>query len=357
MDEENTDEHSEGITRRVFARQAFMLGLGVLAGGTNALAMPYNEQRERPERKLKGKLSFVHGENEPLSPDLAENADQPFYTASLIKLVTLACVFEDIKAGKLDWDDKIKVSNRAMTMSEHTSWHKELTVREACEMAGSISLNDATIALAEHLGRGGPPTSYVTDKKSVEQEQQFVTERMMPLVERLGMDNTQCVNATGFPVYSRREARNYFRTMEDEPNNQSTLQDMAILTSHILDEYPEFMDVFSVPHVDMYAQRPTKIYSSNLLLPGNKRSSAEPCDGVIGMKTGFINASNHHLICVKEVDGAKIVSMTIGSAYKDRASEQRAALDAAVEAYQNRPQHEADPVFGPQPLDPNHIPS
>ena len=338
MDEEHNQEEGFSRSRRDFAKKALAFGLGVYAVGPAAFAQESSDemQDKTPITRLSGHYAFVHGEDQPIHPDLSENADKVFYTASLIKLVTLAAIFEDVRSGKMDWNDKIKVSNRAMNMSEHTSWYQELSVRDACEMAGSISLNDAAMALAERLGAGAPTTGYVTDKMSRELEQKCVTERMMPLVKDLGMHDTLCANATGFPIYSKAEARNHFRSMGDLPNSHSTMKDMAILASHILSEYPDYVDVFSVPYVDMYAQKPTKIYSSNLLLPGNNRNSAEPYDGVFGMKTGFINASNHNLICLKEVDDKTIVSITIGSKQREQVKDQTAAMDNAVEAFQSR---------------------
>ncbi len=339
---DSEDEQNGLITRRTFARQAFLASIGTLVSGPSAFGLPspFEDAGELnddiPQRRLKGTHAFIHGEDEPLSADLSVNADKKFYTASLIKLVTLACMFEDVCDGKISWDDEIKVSNRAMRMSSQTSWFPNLTVRQACENAGSASLNDAAIAIAEHLGKHDAVSGYITDRKSIALEQHFVENRMNPLVKALGMSDTLCANATGFPIYSAREIRGGRKSMTDMPNNYSTLNDLQKLTTHILSEYPEFMDVFSMPYVMMHAKKPTKIYTTNMLLPGNKKSKAEPYEGVIGMKTGFINASHSHLICAKEIDGKTLVSMTIGSKPSERVADQRAAMDRAVQAYEDR---------------------
>lgn len=343
MDHESDEQQNGLITRRTFARQAFLASIGTIVSGPAAFGLPSkfedaNEQNEDvPERRLKGTHAFIHGEDGPLSTDLSVNADKKFYTASLIKLVTLACMFEDVCDGKLSWDDEIKVSNRAMRMSRHTSWFPKLTVRQACENAGSVSLNDAAIAIAEHLGKHDAVSGYITDRKSIALEQHFVENRMNPLIKTLGMNDTLCTNATGFPQYSAREIRGGRKRMTDMPNNYSTLNDMQKLTAHIMSEYPECMEVFSVPYVMMHSKKPTKIYTTNMLLPGNKKSKAEPYEGVIGMKTGFINASGSHLICAKEIDGKTLVSMTIGSKTSERVADQSAAMDRAVQAYEDRP--------------------
>ncbi|PCJ97771.1 MAG: hypothetical protein COA45_08775 [Zetaproteobacteria bacterium] len=343
MGDRREDDVGFASSRRSFLKGASVLGVSALASGFSLFSQEaYGTQGlVVPTRNLVGHRAYVHGENEALSADLSVNADEVFYNASLTKLVTLARVFEEIDSGNLDWNDKIRVSSHAIIQSSHRAEFEELTVRQACEMAGSASLNDAAIALAERVSAQKNITLGLTRSQSIALENIFVHDHMMPLVQSLGMDNTLCTNATGLPLYSVRDKKNGYETME-LPNNYSTLNDMAKITSHILSEYSDYMDVFAQPFVSVNTFR-SRMHNGNLLLPDNEKKGADPYDGVVGMKSGFINASGHHLICVKENEGKTIVSMTIGSNGSDRAEDQRRILDLAVGTYKARSalQHEA----------------
>ncbi|PCJ03172.1 MAG: hypothetical protein COB14_00110 [Alphaproteobacteria bacterium] len=332
-----------GLSRRFFLKGASVLSVSALTSGLSLFPDTALGAQKLivPTRNLVGHHAYVHGENEALSPELSAYADEVFYNASLTKLVTLAKVFEEIDSGRLDWNDKIRVSERAIYQSSHRAEFEELSVRQACEMAGSASLNDATIALAERIAAQENITRQLTQRQSKALENIFVRKHMMPLVQSLDMKNTLCTNATGLPLYSVKDKKNGYETME-LPNNYSTLNDMAKITSHHLSEYSDYMDVFAQRFVSVNTFR-SRMHNGNLLLPGSERKGADPYDGVVGMKSGFINASGHHLICVKEHDGKTLVSMTIGSDRDDRVEDQRRILDLAVNTYEARKvlQHES----------------
>ncbi len=323
-------------SRRSFVKGAGVLGAGALASGFSLFSDDaYSGQGLiMPTRNLVGHYAFVHGENSSITSDLSVNADEIFYTASLIKQVTLAKVFDEIAAGRLDWNDKIQVSSYAMVQSSHRAEFVELSVLQACEMAGSASINDAAIALAERVAAQENITRRLSHRQSKSLENKFVRDHMMPLVTDLGMHNTLCTNSTGFPLYSPRDIKNGYETME-LPNSYSTLNDMAKITSHILSEYSDYMHVFAKPFVAVNTYK-KRIGNGNLLLQGNEREDADPYDGVFGMKSGSIYASGHHLVCVKEHDGKTIVSITIGSDKDNRIVDQRRALDLAVDEYETR---------------------
>lgn len=328
---DNNDDF--GASRRCFIKGA---GALVLTGGSGLFSDSAHGAQKlvMPTRNLAGHHAYIHGESDALSSDLSVNADEAFYTASLIKQVTLARVFEEIDSGRLDWNDKIQVSSYAMIQSSHRAEFVELTVRQACEMAGSASLNDATIALAERVAAQENITNRLTHRQSKALENKFVRECMMPLVQDLKMQQTLCTNSTGLPLYSTRDKQNGYETME-LPNSYSTLNDMAKMTSHILSEYPDYMDVFAQPFVSVNTYR-ERMHNGNLLIPGSERKGAEPYGGVVGMKSGSIHASGHHLICVKENDGKIIVSTTIGSEKDNRVQDQRRVLDLAVDTHKAR---------------------
>jgi len=88
---------------------------------------------------------------------LEKNADQLTPPASLTKLMTLAVVFEQLKAGRLALDDEFTVSENAWRKGGASSGgstmflplNSRVSVRSLIQGTAIQSGNDATIVLAE----------------------------------------------------------------------------------------------------------------------------------------------------------------------------------------------------------------
>ncbi len=332
------------------SKRLVLKGLGLFAAGA-ALPGLFSERAEaavvRPERNLQAQHSFSFNEQGPIHPDLTQNADKAFYTASLIKLVTIAVALEEIEAGRLDLNETLKISSRAKIQSSHRSELDEVTVAQALEMAGSCSLNDVTIALAERIFAGKP---IVGEVKSTRYEQGFVEQYMNPLVQKLKMYNTLCTNATGLPLYSPQDQKNGYETME-LPNSYSTLEDMEKLVRHIVEKYPKYLHIFSKPVIDIEGRK-DHVFNTNLLLDGAQREDAEPYPDVFGMKSGYGYASGFNLICLKRHGDDVLCSMTTGNSKEDRALQPKAYLAQTVEAYDKAHPKPSDKPKSRQSVDP-----
>ncbi len=314
------------ISRRNVVKGLAALALSPLFPG-DALA-----KSTRPERRWSGHYAFVQGEDRPLLPLNDEVLDKKFYMASTLKIATLACVFDALEKGEIDWNDKIPVSRHAQVMSSHRADFPELTVRQAAEMSGSISINDATIALAEFIAdKYKSPNDIVRGQAGL--ETLFVEKHIGGLLSDLDMQDTLIVNSTGLPIYSKADKRRGYTTME-LPNSQSSFRDMHKLISHVL-SYKDYLEVFSVPWTKVNTFR-GRLHSGNMLLPGNERDDAQPYQGVMGLKSGYTYASGSHLIATYETGGQTLVSMTIGSDSDERIQDQVLAMDTTIAAYNQR---------------------
>src|SRR5512145_2807302 len=82
----------------------------------------------------------------------SDAANHLWYPASLTKLMTVYIALSEIEAGRLRFDDKIKVSQHAARQNPVRFGLRSgqvITVRDAINAAIVASANDAAVALAE----------------------------------------------------------------------------------------------------------------------------------------------------------------------------------------------------------------
>ena len=139
----------------------------------------------------------------------------------MAKLMTMAVVFNELKAGRLSLDDEFTISENAWrnggANSGGSTMFAKLNSRVALSdlIRGVIvqSGNDASIAIAE--GVAGSEDGFA---------------RMMNArAEEIGMTSSTFRNATGLP----------------HPDQRVTARDLARLAEHIIKEYPEFYPIYS----------------------------------------------------------------------------------------------------------------
>src|SRR5690606_19756879 len=83
------------------------------------------------------------------------SADAPRYPASLTKMMTLYMVFEQMEAGKLNGRTRIRISERAESVSPSKLDLKPgetIALDDAIKALVTKSANDVAVAIAEHIG-------------------------------------------------------------------------------------------------------------------------------------------------------------------------------------------------------------
>jgi len=217
------------------------------------------------------------------------NADQELPPASLTKMMTLYLIFEDIKLGRLQLDEKIPVSKKAWKIGGSTMFLDPRMTPRASELIHGIATysgNDACIALAEHLA--GTEDAFA--------------DRMNETAIQLGMQHSHFVNATGFPI----------------EGHYSTARDMALLAAALWRDFPKQYKVFSEKS---YTFNGRKQYNRNRLLWS--------MPGVDGVKTGHTKAAGYCLVGSMQKEDTRLVSALFG-AKSDRA---RANLNKSLLKY------------------------
>ena len=236
---------------------AVFVALVVLAGAGNAGA-------QGPS------ILFDPATGEVLSQD---RAGEPWYPASLTKLMTAYVIFGKLRDGRLTLEQKLAVSPLAASMPPSKIGMRpgsSVSVDFALQTLLVYSANDMAYVLAEGAG--------IT-------KQAFVAE-MNATANRLGMTGTHFVNPNGL----------------FEPRQVTTARDLAILVSAILREYPDRAHYFSQPYVAVGKRR-----------LANRNSLIRQMPDADGMKTGFVCNSGFNLAASATRDGRKLAAVVLGA--------------------------------------------
>ncbi len=184
-----------------------------------------------------------------------KNADTRNYPASLTKIMTLYIVFDYIKNGKLNYDDKMFVSATAASRSPSKLY---------LEQGSSIQVKDAINAL---IIKSANDVATVVSEKISGSEREFA-KLMTKYARDLGMSNTTFKNASGLPNRAQ----------------LTTARDIYKLSYALITNFPEEYKLFS----QTTFKWKDKVYKSHnkLMLKYN---------GADGIKTGYIKASGFQL--------------------------------------------------------------
>ena len=220
------------------------------------------------------------------------NGDQRLPPASLTKLMTAYIATLEIRKGKIGEQDLVTVSEHAWRTGGAASGgstmflpiNSQVTVDDLLHGIIIQSGNDASIALAEYIAGS---------------EDAFA-DMMNAAAERLGMNNSHFMNATGLP----------------HPEHYSSAHDMAILARAIINEDQE--------HYAIYSQ---KEFFWNNIKQGNRNLLLWRDSTVDGLKTGHTEEAGFCLVASAVRDGARMITSVFGTdSEKTRAAETQKLL-------------------------------
>jgi len=192
---------------------------------------------------------------------LSKNAQTPLPPASMSKLMTLYVAFEAIRDGRLTLDERLPVSQHAMSYKGSTMFlNTQDRVRVEDLLRGIIVLsgNDACVVLAEALSPDGTEAGFA----------RYMTKR----AKQLGMANSTFANANGWPAAGHR----------------MSAQDLAILAEHLIEDFPEYYSLFSETEFAFDGRAPSNTRNRNPLLKLGI--------GADGLKTGHTSEAGYGLV-------------------------------------------------------------
>jgi serine-type D-Ala-D-Ala carboxypeptidase (penicillin-binding protein 5/6) len=221
-------------------------------------------------------------------PIAGHNADERIEPASLTKLMTAYVAFAAIRQKTVALDQKVPVSVRAWRAGGSRMFiqpNKPVTVEELLHGVIVDSGNDACIALAEAIAGS---------------EEMFV-QLMNREAQRLGMSHTSFVNASGLP----------------DPKHYSTASDLALLTSALIRDFPEYYKLYSV-----------RQYRYNNITQHNRNRLLWLDPNVDGVKTGHTESAGYCLVASAHRGTRRLMSVVLGTSSETlRAQESQKLLN------------------------------
>jgi len=203
----------------------------------------------------------------------AQNATNPWYPASVTKMMTAYVTLKAVKDGRLSLDTLVTVSPVAASQSPSKMGLRpgtQVTIENALAMMLVKSANDMAVVLAE--GVGGSIDGF--------------SAQMNEAAQRLGMTQTSYVNPNGLPA----------------DGQITSARDLAILARAIIHDLPEYEYFYHIPAI-RFGRKVTNNF--------NHLIGRYP--GADGFKTGFICASGYNLVGSATRDGKRLIAVVLGS--------------------------------------------
>ncbi|MGR5193494.1 D-alanyl-D-alanine carboxypeptidase family protein [Vibrio rotiferianus] len=230
-----------------------------------------------------------------------QNARAGLAPASLTKLMTAYVVGSEIKAGRLNWDDKVTVSENAWSAKFPDSSKMFIKPKDEITVANLMrgvivqSGNDACVALAEHVA--GSEGAFVA--------------LMNGWADKLGLQDTYFVNSHGL----------------DSEGIQTSPTDMAKLMQSIINDVP---DVYSLYSEKVFKWNKITQYNRNKLLWDNSID-------VDGGKTGYTSNAGYSLVSSAKEGKMRLISVVMGTPSKQsRISQSKSLLNYGFRFYDTK---------------------
>ena len=225
-------------------------------------------------------------------------SNKRLYPASLTKMMTLYLLFDEIEAGRLSLDSKLKVSARAAGQPPSKLGLKAgstIDVETAINALVVKSANDVAVVVAEAIAGS---------------EWKFA-QRMTAKARSLGMRRTSFRNASGLP--NRKQV--------------STARDMASLSRRLIQDHDKHFHFFDNKSFEWGG----RTYRSHNRLVKNY-------DGADGMKTGYTRRSGYNLATTATRDGHRLIGVVLGGrSSRTRDAHMVKILDQSFASIKKRP--------------------
>ncbi|WP_447528514.1 D-alanyl-D-alanine carboxypeptidase family protein [Vreelandella sp. TE19] len=234
------------------------------------------------------------------------NADERLPPASITKLMTAYLVERELDRGTISMEDMVNISENAWRTGGSKMFIEvgdRVSVNDLLHGIIIVSGNDASVAMAEHLAGGEAPFADLMNQHA----------------DRLGMVNTHFENATGLP----------------HENHYSSAHDLARLSQHIINDYPE--------HYEIYSQR--NFAFGGIDQPNRNRLLwRDPT--VDGLKTGWTTEAGYCLVSSARRDDMRLISVVMGTNSEEaRAQETQKLLSYGFRFYETMKLYERGAVL------------
>lgn len=202
----------------------------------------------------------------------ADRSTDPWYPASITKLMTTYVALDQVRAGRLSMNSLLTLSARAAAEPPSKMGFKpgtQITLENALKIIMVKSANDIALMIGENVGG------------SVED---FAV-MMNDAARRLGMRESRWTNPNGLP----------------DDRQQTSARDMAILARALLREFPEEEGLFHIGALKL---------GNQIIRNHNGMLGRYP--GADGMKTGFICMGGFNIVASATHNGRRLIAVVMG---------------------------------------------
>jgi serine-type D-Ala-D-Ala carboxypeptidase (penicillin-binding protein 5/6) len=276
------------------------VAVAMLAAGAVGLSAPASAATKAPAGGFDTKAKHAILMNADADLIFYEkDADALMSPASMSKLMTLAVVFRELKAGHIKLDDQFKVSEHAWRTGGAPSGssamfaplNSTVSVEDLIRGVTVQSGNDACIILAEGISGS---------------EDAFAKE-MNKYAKEIGLTKSHFVNSTGLPA----------------DGHVMTARELALLANFLIKDYPEYYHYFGEKEFNYGKWRFT-----------NRNPLVFEDLGVDGLKTGFIEDAGYGLVASAVRDNQRVILVVSGlNTKKEREEEPRKLLEWGFKSF------------------------
>src|ERR671913_1705358 len=203
----------------------------------------------------------------------AERATDPWFPASITKLMTAYVALDQIRSGRMSMETLLTVTEGAAALPPSKMGFKpgtQIRLDNALKIMLVKSANDVAATIAENIGG------------SIE----GFSDLMNAHARNLGMKDSRFANPHGLP----------------DERNQTTARDMAILARALLLDFPNQQNLFHIGAIQ---------FGRRIMRNTNGLIGRYP--GADGMKTGFICSSGFNVVASAHRDGRHLITVVLGA--------------------------------------------
>ncbi len=202
----------------------------------------------------------------------AERATDPWFPASVTKLMTAYVALDLVRSGRVRMDTLLTMTEEAAANPPSKMGFKpgtQLTLENALKIIMVKSANDVSAMIAEGLGGSVDDFATMMNETSL----------------RLGMKESRWVNPHGLP----------------DPRQQTSARDMAILGRALISEFPQHAELFRIGAIRF-----------GRIVMRNHNGLLGRYPGADGMKTGFICSSGFNVVSSATQNGRRLITVVFG---------------------------------------------
>ena len=237
----------------------------------------------------------------------ADHAATVVYPASVLKMMDMLVILEQIEQGKVHLDAMVQVTPEAAQMGGSQIYldpKEQFTVQDLLYALAVQSANDAAVALAIHVAGSTEGFVALMNKRATE----------------LGMKDSRFSSVHGLPPAKGQDV------------DQTSAQDLAILSR----ELAKRADIFEYTGTKERAIRDGKFILRN---HNHLLGRVAGCDG---FKTGYFQAAGFSIVATAQRGGVRIIAIVMGS--KDRKVRDAKAEELLAKGFALVPPRLAAPV-------------